>query len=189
MNNPSLQKLADIKHLTAAWQSILSKGTAGGIDQVSIEDYKKQWRQNLKRLSMQLLNHAWKPQPYMGVQIPKKSEGTRTLGLLSIEDKIVQQGIKCLIEPFIEPQLRGSCYAYRTGKGHAKAVRRSLHECRQAPCKVYIRLDIKDFFDTIDREILLCQFSSIIPNKDILSLIRLCISMGRVNSSLICSQA
>ena len=47
----------------------------------------------------------------------------------------------------------------------------------------------KDFFDTIDREILLCQFSSIIPNKDILSLIRLCISMGRVNSSLICSQA
>ena len=137
MNNPSLQKLADIKHLTAAWQSILAKGTSGGIDQVSIDDYKKQWQQNLKRLSAQLLNHTWKPQPYMGVQVPKKSEGTRTLGLLSIEDKIVQQGIKFLIEPSIEPQLHSSCYAYRSGKGHTKAVRRCLHECRQASCKVF----------------------------------------------------
>lgn len=184
MNNPSLQKLADIKHLTAAWQSILAKGTSGGIDHVSIEDYKRQWQQNLRRLSAQLLNHTWKPQPYMGVQVPKNNEGTRTLGLLSIEDKIVQQGIKFLIEPLIEPKLHGSCYAYRSGKGHTKAVRRCLHECRQAPCKVYVRLDVKDYFDTIDREILLQQLSSIVPNKDILSLVRLCISMGRVAPSL-----
>ena len=184
MNKPSLQNLADIKLLTTAWQSIQSRGTTGGIDQVSIEDYAKKWQQNLKRLSEQLLSHVWKPQPYKGIQVPKKGEGTRTLGLSSIEDKIVQQGIKFLIEPLIESKLHGSCYAYRHGRGHAKAVRRCLHESRQSSCKVYVRLDIKDFFDTIDRDILICQLSCIAPDKDILSLVRLFISMGRVASSL-----
>jgi len=57
-------------------------------------------------------------------------------------------------------------------------------EKRQASSKVYVRLDVKDFFDTIDREILLHQLSSIVPDNDILSLVRLCISMGRVAPSL-----
>ena len=184
MKKPSLQNLADIKLLTTAWQSIQSRGTTGGIDQVSIEDYAKKWQQNLKRLSEQLLSHVWKPQPYKGIQVPKKGEGTRTLGLLCIEDKIVQQGIKFLIEPFIESKLHGACYAYRSGTGHAKAVRRCLHECRQASCNVYLRLDVKDFFDTIDREILMNQLSCIVPDKDILALVRLYVSMGRVTSSL-----
>lgn len=75
MKKPSLQNLADIKLLTTAWQSIQSRGTTGGIDQVSIEDYAKKWQQNLKRLSEQLLSHVWKPQPYKGIQVPKKGEG------------------------------------------------------------------------------------------------------------------
>lgn len=57
-------------------------------------------------------------------------------------------------------------------------------EKRQASSKVYVRLDVKDFFDTIGREILLHQLSSIVPDNDILSLVRLCISMGRVAPSL-----
>lgn len=184
MNNPSLQHLADIKLLTASWQSVQTKGTSGGIDKMSIDDYQKQWLPNLRRLSVQLKERTWKPQPYMGMQIPKKTDGVRTLGLLSIEDKIVQQGIKLLISPIVELHLHRACYAYRPGKGHFKAVRRCLHECRLPANQIYVRMDIKDFFDTIDREILMMQLSGIIRDKDLLALIRLCISIGRVAPSL-----
>lgn len=184
MKKPSLQNLSDIKHLTAAWQSVLSKGTAGGIDQISIDVYKKQWQKNLMRLSEKLHSKTWKPQPYKGVEVPKKNEGTRTLSLLTIEDKIVQQGIKLLIDPIIDACLHGSSYAYRSGKGHTKAVRRCLHECRQPANKVFVRMDIKDFFDTVDRDILMGQLSELIHNADLLAIIRLCISMGRVSPSL-----
>lgn len=184
MKNPCLKHLADIKHLTASWQSIQTKGASGGIDKVSIEDYKKHITRNLISLSNQLLNMKWKPQPYMGIQIPKKTEGTRMLGLLSIEDKIVQQGIKFLIEPQIEKSLHSDCYAYRPGKGHTKAIKRCFHEFKQKTNKIYVRMDIKNFFDTINRDILMNQLSDIIEDINLLTLIRLCISMGRVSQTL-----
>lgn len=184
MKSPTLHQLADVKLLTSAWQSVQAKGAAGGIDQISLEDYKKNGPQNLQKLSENLRNRTWKPQPYLGIQVPKKTEGVRNLGLLSVEDKIVQQGIKMLIEPLIEQILHPATYAYRPGKGHCKALRRALHECRQAQNNVYVRLDIKDFFDTIDRDILIAGVSGIVQDESLVSLIRLCISMGRVNQAM-----
>lgn len=184
MKNPTLHQLADISLLSSAWQIIQTKGAAGGIDRVSMEDYKKDVVKRLRKLSENLLNHNWKPQPYLGVQIPKKTDGVRNLGLLSIEDKIVQQGIKILIEPLIEKTFHPASYAYRPGKGHYKAVRRALHECQQKQNKVFLRLDIKDFFDTIDREVLFGEVSEIIKDNALVSLIRMCISMGRINPAM-----
>lgn len=44
----------------------------------------------------------WVPEPYLRIEIPKKDNEKRKLGLLSIKDKIVQQAIKMLVEPFFE---------------------------------------------------------------------------------------
>ncbi len=184
MTSLSLTYIADEKHLLAAFDSVLSKGSSGGIDNVSTEEYKKSLGKNIRQLSSTLMDGTWKPQPYMGINVPKKSGGVRQLGLLSVEDKIVQTSIKFVLEPIVEKRLHSSSYAYRGGRGHVKAVRRALHESRQKANRIYLRIDIKDFFDSIDRNILIGLLAGIIKDKKLLSLIRLCVTMGRVNQDM-----
>lgn len=184
MTSLSLTYIAGEKHLRAAFDSVLSKGSSGGIDNVSIEEYKKSLDKNIRQLSSKLMDGTWKPQPYMGINVPKKSGGVRQLGLLSVEDKIVQTSIKFVLEPIVEKRLHSSSYAYRSGRGHVKAVRRALHESRQKVNRVYLRIDIKDFFDSVDRDILTGLLADVIQDKRLLSLIRLCMTMGRVNQDM-----
>lgn len=184
MNKLSLNCISEENHLKAAFQSILAKGATGGIDNISVTEYQKSLSKNIKRLSENLRVGKWKPQPYLGLHIHKKSGGTRTLGLLSVEDKVVQTSIKFYLEPVIDHMLNSSSYAYRSGRGHVKAVRRTLHESSKKWNTVYLRTDIKDFFDSIDRDILMNLLSRLIKDTKLLSLIRLCLTMGRVNPDM-----
>ena len=184
MKRLNLICISEENHLKTAFQSILIKGSAGGIDNISVTEYQRSLNNNIKLLSENLRAGKWKPQPYLGLHIPKKSGGTRTLGLLSVEDKIVQTSIKFYLEPVIDQMLNSSSYAYRSGKGHVKAVRRALHESSQKRNTVYLRTDIKDFFDSIDRDILMNLLSKPIKDTKLLSLIRLCLTMGRVNPDM-----
>lgn len=64
----------------------------------------------------------------MRIEIPKKTNEKRRLGLLTVRDKIVQQGIRMLIEPRCERLFLNNSYGYRPGKGAVKAIRRALSE-------------------------------------------------------------
>ncbi len=125
------ETLCTIDHLKEAWKIVFHKKSAPGIDRITWQVYAEEAEKNMEMLSLSLQSHKWKPQPYLTVTIPKKDSSLREIGLMSIEDKVVQQAIKMLIEPILEKIFYTSSYAYRPGRGHLKAVRRTFHECHQ----------------------------------------------------------
>lgn len=182
--NAVYSNLCLMSTLEQAWQIVLQKQSAGGIDDVSLEDYRERLGKNLLRLQKALSERTWKPQPYMGISVPKNDSEKRELGLLSVEDKIVQQAIKILIEPVFEKRFYNCSYAYRVGKGHQKAIRRVVHECCQKKNQWILRLDIDDFFDTIDRDILFKRLTAAILDSELRRIIELCVTMGKVDKSM-----
>jgi RNA-directed DNA polymerase len=85
------------------------------------------------------------------VEIPKGDGKTRPLGIPALEDKILQQAVRWVIEPIYEALFIGFSYGFRPN--------RSAHDALDAlATAIYQRVnwvldaDIRSFFDTIDHE-------------------------------------
>lgn len=184
MGNKNLyQQLLDPNTLLRAWKIVKAKNSAGGVDGVSLLEFERNLSQNINTLSEDLARHQWQPLPYKQIEIPKKDGEIRRLGMLSIRDKIVQNAIKMLIEPRCERLFLGCSYGFRPQKGAVKAIRRTLFECSKNTFKVALRLDIDNFFDNVDHDILRLRLSAIIGNAEIVRLILLIVKMGCITPS------
>lgn len=165
-----------------AWSVVKEKGSAGGIDGMTIQEFDKEKRKQIPMLAEELKNGTWKPYPYLEIEIPKSKDPTekRKLGMIAIRDKIVQQGIRAIIEPRYDRIFMGNSYGYRPGKGATKAIRRVLSECKNKKYKYVLRLDIDNFFDTIDHYLLRRRLVGTGTEEELVRLIMLCMQMGKV---------
>ena len=177
-----LNMLCQIPRLHLAWNTVKAKGSAGGIDGMTIIEFEHNKRIEIPKLAEELKAGTWNPQPYMEIEVAKTKnpDEIRKLGMTAIRDKIVQHAIKSVIEPRYEKIFLGNSYGYRPGKGATKAIRRVLAECHKPQYKYVLRLDIDNFFDTIDHEILQTRLIATGTESEIVRLIMLCIQMGKV---------
>lgn len=174
-------KLCQTSTLLQAWKTVKQKGSSGGIDGISIKDIDDEIGSHIGILQAELKACEWKPEPYLRISIPKKDNERRKLGLLCIRDKIVQQAIKMVIEPRFERVFVKNSYGYRPDKGHTKAIRFARHCCQNKKYPFILRLDIDNYFDTINHDILFSRLRPVIPDEEILRLVKLCVQMGNVN--------
>jgi group II intron reverse transcriptase/maturase/CRISPR-associated endonuclease Cas1 len=184
MSSSLFQTLCLPATLYSAWERVKSKKSAGGIDGLSVLAFEENLEQNLQELLEELKMQTWNPEPYLRIEIKKNETEKRKLGLLSVKDKIVQQAIKMLIEPLFEKQFLGNSYGYRPGRGHTKAIRKALHEVSQKQNEWVAQLDIDNYFDTINHEILFSRLQTLISDPEIIRLIELSIKMGIVSKRL-----
>lgn len=178
------QTLCSKRHILLAWKEIKAKGSSGGIDGQTTTDFEKDLGNNIQEIIDRLKSGRWSPMPYMQIEIPKKITEIRRLGLLTVKDKIVQHAIKMLIEPRLEKIFVGNSYGYRPNKGALKAIRRTLQERQNKKTPWILRLDIDNYFDNIDHQILQSRIKAIIPDTDIVRLIMLCVKMGVVTKEM-----
>lgn len=181
---PLYDRLCDERTLYEAWKSVRSKKSAGGIDGVTLARFDEALESNISGLSDELRRGTWSSEPYKTLEIPKKGKDKRRLGLLAVKDKIVQSAIKSLTEPYFENVFVDNSYGYRPGKGHAKAVRRALSECMRKDNRYVLRLDIDNYFDTINHDLLAARLKEFIPDAEIVRLMMLSVRMGFVNKCL-----
>lgn len=163
------QTLCTPTFLFEAWKSVKSKNSSGGIDGISIATFEDKLETYISEISDSLKLGKWVPEPYLRIEIPKKDNEKRKLGLLSIKDKIVQQAIKMLVEPFFENEFIDNSYGYRPNKGHYKAVQRTWNECQKKKYHYFLKLDIDDFFDSINHDYLAALVRRLVPDEDFTS--------------------
>lgn len=180
------QNLCSINTLHQAWKVVRQKNSAGGIDGLTVAEFEDDLGANLRGLQQELEKREWQPEPYLQVEIKKKKNEAerRKLGLLTIKDKIVQQAIKRLVEDRFERLFLNNSYGYRPEKGHTRAIHRTLFEFKTKKNNWVLQLDIDDYFDTIDHNLLFERLKSVIPDEEIIRLIDLCVKMGVVNNKL-----
>lgn len=185
MQNLALfQTLCTPTFLFEAWKAVKAKNASGGIDGISVVTFEDNLENYLREISESLKLGKWIPEPYLRIEIPKKEHEKRKLGLLSVKDKIVQQAIKILVEPYFENEFVDNSYGYRPNKGHYKAVQRTWSECKKKKYHFFLKLDIDDYFDTINHDYLAALVRRIIPDIEVARLIMLAIQMGVVSQNL-----
>lgn len=171
--------------LIKAWNEVRSKGAAGGIDGVTVDDFNKDKFHQIRQIGEELKKGTWKPQPYLQISIPKTKnpKEKRILGMAVVKDKIIQQAIRQIIEPRFEKLFLPNSYAYRRGKGALKAIKYVIHQCNNKEYEYALRLDVDNFFDEIDHGILQHRLTAIGVDEELIRLIMLSVKMGRVEVS------
>ncbi len=179
------ERLCSEQILHEAWLLVKAKNSMGGVDGESVQSFEKEQHKNLSLIRNELIMKKWIPQPYLVHEIAKKDKNEkRKLGLLSVKDKIIQRAIALLIEPFLEKLFVNNSYAYRPHKGHYKAVKRTQQEIVRTGYFWTLRLDIDNFFDTINHDLLFSFLPSVISDCEIIRLIKLCVQMGNVRKGI-----
>lgn len=136
-----------------AFQKVKTNGGSAGVDKESIETFEGKLGDNLYKLWSRMESGSYFPPPVKAVPIPKKSGGTRILGVPTIADRVAQTVVKMILEPMLEPVFDGNSYGYRPGRSALDAV--AVVRRRNWEYDWVVEFDIKGLFDNIDHELLL----------------------------------
>lgn len=139
----------DPASLLAAWNSVRKKGTAAGVDGMTVGAFASDAEHRIRILASLLQERRYAPKPLRRVTIPKEDGGVRTLGIPCVVDRIAQRAALDAMEPALESHFLSSSYAYRTGRSLRQAVQR-VSAIHGTGCEWVIHVDVKDCFDSID---------------------------------------
>lgn len=129
---------------------------ARGIDGVSKEEYGRDLDNNLNRLLDEMKRMAYIPRPVKEVLIEKEGQPGkfRPLGISVLEDKIVQGAFRQILEAIYEPLFLDCSHGFRPKRSCHTAIKDLRQHLYDNPVETVIDIDLKNFFGTIDHEIL-----------------------------------
>jgi len=130
----------------------LKRDKASGIDGVSVKEYEVSVDENIKDLVVRLKTKKYKPRPVRRTYIPKVDGSKRGLGIPTTEDKIVQMGIKKILEAIFETDFVDVSYGFRPKRSCHDALDVLDKTIMTKPVNYVVDMDIKQFFDTIDHQ-------------------------------------
>ena len=152
-----------------ASQGNMTAGTDGQtIDAMSLE--------RINRLIETLKDESYQPKPSRRTYIPKKNGKTRPLGIPSIDDKLVQEVIRMMLESMYENSFEDNSHGFRPNKSCHTALR--MIQNRFVRCKWFVEGDIKGFFDNIDHNVMINILRKRIRDERFLRLIRKFLNAG-----------
>ena len=136
-----------------AFKRVKANNGAYGIDEQSIEEFEQDLKNNLYKLWNRMASGTYFPKLVRAVAIPKKSGGTRLLGVPTVEDRVAQMTVKTYFEPCVEPIFHEDSYGYRPGKSAKQALEATRERCWRKDW--VLEFDIKGLFDNIRHDYLM----------------------------------
>ena len=136
-----------------AYRRVEANKGAAGVDEQSIAEFERDLKGNLYKLWNRLSSGSYLPPPVRAVEIPKRSGGSRVLGVPTVADRIAQTVVAGYLEPEVEPHFHPDSYGYRPGRSALDAVGACRERCWQEDWVV--DLDLKSFFDSVPHDLVL----------------------------------
>lgn len=170
-----LQFTALLHHVTAellrASYFELNRSAKPGVDEVTWREYGVGLEERLTDLHGRIHRGAYRAQPSKRAWIPKADGRQRPLGIAALEDKVVQQAVRTVLDQIYEEDFLGFSYGFRPGRGGHDALDALWVGIHRGKVNWVLDADIRGFFDAIDHTWMLKFLEHRIADRRILRLI------------------
>jgi len=134
-----------------AYQKIYAKtgNMTAGTDGLTIDGM---GMERINKIISCLKDHSYTPNPARRTYIPKSNGKQRPLGIPSIDDKLVQEVVRAILESIYEPTFSANSHGFRP----KRSCHTALMQIRKTftGTKWFVEGDIKGCFDNVDHHVL-----------------------------------
>lgn len=146
-----------------------NKGSAG-VDLQTLTEFEKVRVKELYKLWNRLASGSYFADKIKRVKIEKEGGKLRPLGIPTVCDRIAQQVVKTYLEPRLEAEFMENSYGYRPKKSAHQAVKAVQTNVRKY--EWVIDLDIQEFFENVNHELLFKALAVHVSEKWVLLYIK-----------------
>jgi RNA-directed DNA polymerase len=154
-----------------------------GCDGVTMRGFEEDLEGNLRNLQKTIKEGRFEPQPVRRTYIQEIKPGgrikMRPLGIPDIQDRIVQEALRMVLEPIWEADFSRHSYGFRPNRSTKDAV--AYIGARLTGSKSYgwvVEGDIQSFFDTMDHYKLMQLVRKRVRDEKLMDLIWSCLRAG-----------
>lgn len=178
-----LEQILQRENMFAALRRVERNKGAAGVDGMTVEDLRAFLKEHWPRIRTELLDERYAPQPVRRVEIPKPGGGSRTLGIPTALDRMIQQAILQVLQPMLDPGFSNESFGFRPGRGPHMAVQRARTMIAHGATWV-VDMDLEKFFDRVNHDVLMARVAKRIEDKRVLRLIRAYLRAGMMEGGL-----
>ena len=179
-----LEEILARKNMLNALRKVESNKGAPGIDNMEVPDLRKNLQQEWQFTKSILLSGTYRPMPVREVDIPKPDGGTRTLGIPTATDRIIQQAISQKLSPIFDKDFSDYSYGFRPARSAHQAVAKA-REYIEEGYRWVVDIDIEKFFDRVNHDMLMARVARKVKDKRVLKLIRSYLNAGAIRNGVV----
>jgi group II intron reverse transcriptase/maturase len=179
-----MEEIVSRANMMKAYNRVVSNKGAAGVDCMTTGQLKGCLQSEWPRIKEELLNGAYTPLPVRKVEIPKPGGGTRMLGIPTVLDRLIQQAVYQELGPLFDPGFSASSYGFRPGKSAHQAVQAARANVAEG-LRWVVDIDLAQFFDRVNHDILMSRIARKIKDKRVLLLIRRYLQAGLFEGGII----
>lgn len=176
-HTPWMEQVVKRANMLNALRRVETNKGAPGIDGMTTKDLRPFLVEHWPQIKKQLLNGTYRPQPVRRVEIPKPDGGTRLLGIPTVLDRLIQQALLQVLDPYYDPTFSPYSYGFRPGRRAHTAVKMAQQYIQEG-YRWVVDIDLEKFFDKVNHDILMSRLARRIADKRILRLIRRYLQAG-----------
>lgn len=167
----------NVEQLRAAYLA-LKRDASAGVDGETWQHYGENLESNLVDLAERLKTGAYRASPVRRVRIPKPDGRQRSIGVPTLEDKIVQRAVVEVLNAIYETDFAGFSYGFRPGRSQHNALDALNVGIHHKRVRWVLDADIRSFFDSVDHEWLVKFVEHRIGDRRIVRLIQKWLAAG-----------
>lgn len=178
-----MSRVTSLTNLTASLKRVVRNGGSAGVDKMSVKELGSWFTSNYKEMARQLETNSYRTSQIRGVKIPKPKGGYRQLGIPTVKDRMVQQGVHQVLERQYDPTFSEFSYGFRKGKGTRPCLKQASIYVREG-YRYIVDIDLAKFFDEVNHDRLMWVLSRRIGDKTLLKLINKFLKSGILEGGL-----
>jgi RNA-directed DNA polymerase len=172
-----MEKVCERRNLQAALKRVRKNKGGPGIDGMTVDDLPAHLREHWPRLREQLLAGTYQPAQVKQQLIPKANGGMRKLGIPTVVDRFIQQALLQVLQPMFDPDFSKHSHGFRPGHRAQDAIVEAQGYI-QSGRKWVVDVDLEQFFDRVNHDVLMGRLAKHIGDRRVLGLIRRYLGAG-----------